>query len=371
VRTRVRTPDLASEVFFLARPDKSRADVTFPVLKENMEGQRFRNDRRAHPWDERRTEVIQKWSLRVIRAVTPIGYVEPMGERAEVWDLSTTQCLVHKDEHRMTRDCVPADIAPEYAMLAANGVKASSMNAEDYDEDGGALPMAEAIAEFKAAEAVRSTLDARTETFLREHDRRMWYSGRPKVAYAVVDSDDRRGLAPKAGHPWTSEQLRESMHTTPLPAPEAIRTAAKRRADPAWPRIRKARGVEVLQSPAERTNVRIDKEMSRFIEGLMTPDEGIADADKQRYDAQPDSRDYPAGETCPSCTDGKVYDEEAGLEEPCSMCQGSAQVLSVLGCDGIAVSDIDESMYVPKEDHEPASLRFVDLITSRAAKRFA
>ena len=191
------------------------------------------------------------------------------------------------------------------------------------------------------------------EAFVREHDRKLWYSSRPKAAYEVVTEDGRRGLVPKVNHPWTREELLASM--AHLGTPEEIRLAAQRRADNAWRKKRAMVGVRALLTNDEMALIQQDTRLGHVLDGLIPEDSTWVDEEEQKP--------YINSEECPNCIDGKVPDEE-GEPEDCPVCGGTAKVLACIGFDGLPVADaIETEDYI----HEPASDWFIQRLYSHVA----
>lgn len=363
--------DYDSKVFWVSRPDKANRSVDHPAPHEAMRGQRDRFDRRSHDrvWPERRLQVMTEWAHSVLRFLEPIGYVGPTEEGASLTELTSTQCMVHHTEHRMMQDCVPAEVAPEWLRLQANGIDCVSMYSEYTDEEGETHEMELADAEWLCSEAIAQTLDANVEAFIREHDRKLWYSTRPKVAYEVVNDQSKRGLVPKTNHPWTYEELKASMAL--MGDVDSVRVAMQRRNDTAWHKERAFRGPRALLTQEELAAAKAYEPVRRFIESLPPDrDDLMAEWDQELYDAK-QGKPYIATEECPNCVDGLILDAN-GDSEDCPVCGGKATVLACLGFDGLPVADPTEPEPELTADEEndrynAPSLYFIRYLYDRVA----
>lgn len=328
------------------------------ALREHAQGQFYRNDKRPHSevWAERREDALVRFAHKVIKFVQPIGYIEPMQDAMDLRALEATQCLVHKREHRMGRDCVTADLAPEWLALQANSVDCVSMYSTYTDEDGEEHEVALDAAEQMASEAIAQTLDANIEEFLRRADEQRWYSSRPKVAVAVATADGRKGVVPKANHPFKHEELKRIAQSLKGISAEEILARKARNEDPAWQKKRALEGLRALLTPAELNALRAFEPLRRFLEnyGDITDTTGDAYADAE----QP----YVNTLECPNCMgSGEMENLEDSTLDDCVVCMGSGRVLQTLGFEGIPVAE-------PLEDdgplHEAPSIAFIDRITS-------
>jgi hypothetical protein len=352
---RHRVRDYESKEFYATRHDAENHDVSLGgTPKENMRGQRFRGDTRPHPWEERREEVIKNWGQRIKTWIEPLGYTGPTAERAELQDIVESQCSVHKGEHELTDSCQTEELAPEWLSLATNGVPAYSLSADYLDDEGMPQPMAEAIADFHYDTAVLTGIDDRQESFLREFDRRMWYSSRPKAA-VWVEKDGKRGLAPKRNHPWTHEELKSSMACVEMPSVEAIHEAAIRRESASIKARRAFNGPRDLMSPEELEQARQDHKMRRWFEQMDPERIDFEEEDQlERIALSGEQRPYPAGVRCPdNCKDGEQvndFDEDGDpLYETCLTCMGTGQVLDCIGFDDLPAIDPPERPYWENE----------------------
>jgi len=368
VKLRIRHPRNAANDSF-TRKDVVH-DIVAPMPHEGMKGQRFRNDRRSHQavWPERRDEVLTRFAHSVLKFLEPIGYTGVTADNADLTDISKSQCIIHRYEHRMWSECVTADIAPEWLRLQANGIDCVSLYSEYVDADGAVFDLSDdaeenvLMAERMASEAIAQQLDANTEEFLRQSDRNLWYSTRPKAAVEVLSEDGRRGVVPKANHPWTAEQLKALMpHMLPV---DDLKVAIARRGSTWFAKERSLRGVRALLTTNELRAARDWEPDRRFLENHSGDTAGfIEQANNDRYEAV-EGKPYPAGEECPNCFDGTIIDPDTEDEMDCPICHGTSQVLPVLGMDGMPVSDPTEP--TPPEHHPPSDA-FIDLLTSHIA----
>lgn len=301
-------------VWLTAYADRDRS-VNVPKAYPNLEGQW--GDKRSHDevWPERRDLSLKRFARRVISFVEPHGYVAP-------WEGATAD-MSREDEIAALIATQEQEIAPEFARLAANGVEAMSLDADYLNDDGEPQPMAEAIAEYKLITDITAQLDSRQEEFLRAADEQRWYSGRPRVAYAVANDEGKRGLVPKAGHPWTREELKARIES--LPSAEAIKVAMKNRALPKDQRQHPYSPVDIAKAQWEKTYI------APYFENIEVRSEQ-AEVEFQMSRLDPET--YAPNETCEACYEGIVQTQE-GDEEPCWTCQGTGSVIHTIGFDGV------------------------------------
>jgi len=305
----------AKEIVYLTAYADRDLSVEVPQASPAIEGQW--GDRRPHneAWPERRESSLQRFAQRVIQFVEPHGYVAP-------WEGATSE-MSREEEIEALIATQEQEIAPEFARLAANGVEAMSLDKDYLDENGEPQPMAEAIADYKVVVDITAQLDSRQEQFLREADERRWYSGRPKVAYAVANAEGKRGLVPKAGHPWTREELTEAIKS--LPSAQDIQQAMARRTMPRHKR-------PSLESPVEKAQrERAAKYVAPYFASL---DEARESFEYAFQEERLPVETYAPNEECEVCFDGTVMNAQ-GDEEPCQTCQGTHSVIHTLGFDGI------------------------------------
>ena len=369
-----RPVDSTSDSF--TRKDVNR-DVGSSMPPENIPGRFFSRDTRSHDlaWADRREDSLRRFAERVKGFVEPLGFVAPFAEHAPEF--------AAKGELNWLIETQSQEIAPEYARLAANGVEAFSMFSSYTDSNGEEHQIADDIAEHLWTDAIVQTLDERQEAFLREADRRRWYSSRPKVAYEVVNDDGKRFMVPKERHPWTVDELIDLMKH--FQSPQAIAKAMKRRSDPKSQRERSAQGPSYLLTPVERAKA---KEFKRVIDFLNeSDDDPTRDRQMTATEGSDTSLGYAPNEDCPNCSGSgiepefrstmlveeevltdtfdwhhqscsdcdwtaktlfnKVFpprspDEHGHLfdsDEPCSACYGSLTVAHTLGFDGLPAID--------------------------------
>ena len=301
-------------VWLTAYADRDRS-VTVPQAHPKMQGQW--GDSRSHDeaWPERREASMQRFAQRVIAFVEPHGYAAP-------WE-GADSTMSREDEIAALIATQEQEIAPEFARLAANGVEAMSMDADYLNEDGEPQPMAEAIAEYKLVTDITAQLDSRQEQFLRAADEQRWYSGRPRVAYAVANDEGKRGLVPKAGHPWTREELKQRIDS--LPSAQEIRVAMKNRSLPKDKRQHPYSPVDIAKAEWEA------KYIAPYFEGIEArAEEGEVEFQMSRLPAET----YAPNEECEVCYKG-IVQNEAGEEEACWTCQGTGSVIHTIGFDGV------------------------------------
>lgn len=340
------------------RKDVNRDKVV--TSAPHITGNFYRNDKRSHDqvWPERREESMTRFASRVIKFVEPIGYVGPMQDALDIRELTASQCIVHKREHRMGPECITADLAPEWLRLQANGVDCVSMYSEYTDEDGNTYEVGVEAAERMASEAIAQTLDANIEEFLRKADEQRWYSGRPRVAVEVASADGKRGVSPKPGHPFTHEELKAIAKKIRHSA-EQILAIKELRSNPKWLRKRSLEGLRALMTPAEMAAMRDFEPIRRMLENY-----GAELSDFASTDYDEEQEPYINTIECPNCIDGIVIDIETDDEDDCPVCQGSGNVLQTLGFEGLPVA---EPLEAPEPDHLPASVAFIDYITRQLA----
>lgn len=328
-------------------------DIDSPLPPEAMKGRFYNYQSQPHSqvWPKRREEALKRFANNVKRFVEPMGFVEAFGSEAPH--------ATREVELRWLIETQDKEIAPEYSRLAANGLEAFSMytsytdeNGEEHEiaddlfadtegeEDENGLPAdyPTAAAEDLWTTAIAQRVDARQEEFLREADRRRWYSDRPKVAYMVVDADKRRGLVPKQNHPWTHEQLVEAMKR--LDPPEVIARAMAFRANPKLKAQRAKEGPSILQTPREHAQQFAFQRTLAWLNELDA--DPLRDFFLEEESASKEQLEYAPNEECPGCIDGTEMTEDGDIE-PCSVCRGDQKVAHTLGFDGLPAVD-DERM---------------------------
>ena len=324
----------------------TRKDIVRDIAHEvqpNMQGKFYRNDKRSHDkvWPERRDEAMTRFAHRVLQFVEPMGYIGPMADAIDIRELTASQCIVHKREHRMGRDCVAADIAPEWLRLQANGVDCVSMYSTYTDENGEEHEVGVEAAERMASEAIAQQLDANIEEFLRRADEQRWYSSRPKVAVQVATPDGRRGLVPKANHPWTREELKALAKSMRSTAEEILANKARWQS-PEYRKRRALHGLRALLTPQELDAMRHWEPLRRFLDTF-----GIEVNDTNAEDYAEEQQAYVNTIDCPNCG-GSGWDwTEEGIEEDCLICQGSGAVLQTLGFEGVPVAEPGPAAEMP------------------------
>lgn len=356
------------------------ASIVLPPLREAMRGRFYARDTRSHAeaWAERRDESLVRFADRVKRFVQPMGFVEAFRQDAPH--------ASREVELRWLEATQAQDIAPEYAILAANGVEAFSLFTSYVDEDGEEHSLSEDFADpvdseddlalldypTQAAErlwseAIAQTLDSRVESFLREADRQRWYCSMPKVAYYIADESGKRGIVPKARHPWTSDELRSALQRC-APDAESIKVAMERRQSAKWRLEREAYGTDVLLTHAEKRAVEVKQALNAWLDTLDIDARRTAlevlDSE-ERLEAEQDRR-YAPNEPCPACEASiwmmliRVTLGPVGLagfassDESCTMCRDSGLVSHTIGFDGVPAFDI-EPMSKP---HDPVTNQF-------------
>ena len=274
-----------------------------------------------HPWDKRRTEVIEAFAASVKEFLEPYGYTAPWVQPDYAAETQESR-LAEIAQIEATQDL---EIAPEWARLAANGVVAVSLNEEIDNEDAEETTTRDDFTTGETDVVIdlgRVIAEHRRESFLRQSDEQKWLTTRPDI-FAWVTRDDQRGLVPKF------------RSTPPEAAIKALQHAVDFKIIPSFDAIAHAMALRAANQPALRAD-EIAQTLDELPDLTWDTDDRSEFFEAWELEAHPDMKrlPYPAGIECPAdnCFEGIATDRE-GNEEECQTCEGTGYVRMLLGAD--------------------------------------